>query len=318
MKKFLQIQTDRRAPDTWMYAIGVIIPTYNRVDALLTCLQHLERQTVKHFEVIVVDDGSTDATPQQMDQFQKTTFLNIQYVRQENAGPARARNLAISMMTSKICIMIGDDIFATPTFVETHLQLHQNRPDLKVAGLGLTCWSETGQEVTPFMRWLEASGNQFAYGYLLRGVAPTWKHFYTSNLSVKTELLQQYPFDESFPHAAMEDMELGYRIQDQFGLELIFLPSAVADHLHPTDFHRACRRMLTIGASARHMYQLWPASAPDPSGWLRRLVFEIFLSNRWLIRPLVYFSDILLKIWCPNPFMKIALRVHYLVGYSSN
>ena len=300
-----------------MHAIGVVIPTYNRADALLVCLQHLERQTITDFEVIVVDDGSTDSTPQQIEQFLRKTSLNLRYARQGNAGPARARNLAISMLTAPICLMIGDDIFASSNFVETHLKLHQQRPELQVAGLGLTRWSETGQKVTKFMRWLDASGNQFAYGDLLDGISPDWNHFYTSNLSAKTELLRQYPFDESFPHAAMEDMELGYRIRRQRGLELVFMPAAVAYHLHPTDFRRACRRMLTIGPAARHMHELWPASKPEPPGRLRQWVFGALLRHRWLIKSLVHLSDMLVRIWCPNPFMKLALKVYYLIGYSA-
>jgi glycosyltransferase involved in cell wall biosynthesis len=298
-------------------SIGVIIPTCNRADALILCLEHLERQTTDDFEVVVVDDGSIDSTLGRLQEFQRQTPLRLRYVRQANSGPARARNLAISMMRSPICLMIGDDIFVSPDFVETHLQLHLQQPELRIAGLGLTRWNETGQTVTKFMRWLDASGNQFAYGDLLSGTPPSWKHFYTSNLSVKTELLKRYPFDMTFPHAAMEDMELGYRIQTQHCLELVFIPTAVAYHLHPTDFRKACRRMLMVGPSARHLYELWPQAQPAAPGKLRQSIFDIFLRNRWLLKALVLFSDLLTRVWCPNPFMKIALKVHYLIGYSA-
>jgi len=297
-------------------SIGIVIPTYNRADALMVCLQHLERQTTDDFEVVVVNDGSNDSTSERLKTFQEQTSLRFRYVCQANGGPARARNLAISMLRAPICLMIGDDIFASPDFVATHLKLHRERSEIQVAGLGFTRWSEDGQLVTKFMRWLDSSGNQFAYGNLLKGAHPDWKHFYTSNLSVKTELLRQYPFDVTFPNAAMEDMELGYRIQTQHGLELVFIPTAVADHFHPTDFRQACRRMLTVGPSARHMYELWPQAQPAPIGKLKQSIFDIFLRNRWLLKPLVLLSDLLTRIWCPNPLMKIALKVHYLIGYS--
>jgi glycosyltransferase involved in cell wall biosynthesis len=305
------------APQMTRYAIGVVIPTYNRADMLITCLQHLEQQTAANFEVIVVDDGSTDSTSQKVEQFAQRTSLNLRYILQKNSGPACARNRAISMLNAPFCLMIGDDIFAMPDFVENHLKVHREHQEIHVAVLGWTRWSKTGQKVTKFMNWLDASGNQFAYRDLLEGVPPDWKHFYTSNLSVKTELLKRFPFDESFPNAAMEDMELAFRITRTLGLKLIFLPTAIAFHLHPTDFRRACRRMLTIGLSAKHMHDLWPESKPEPSGTLKSWIFGIVLRHRWFIKPLVNISDVLIRVWCPNPFMKIALKVHYLIGYSA-
>src|SRR5271163_4707032 len=93
-----------------------IIPTFNRMDALMTCLEHLERQTCSDFEVIVVDDGSTDSTARQMESYAARTPLRLRYRRQPNSGPARARNLAVSMTQAPLCLMIGDDIFVCPGF----------------------------------------------------------------------------------------------------------------------------------------------------------------------------------------------------------
>ena len=59
------------------------------------------------------------------------------------------------------------------------------------------------------MHWLEKSPMQFAYEDLRAGIAADWRHFYTSNLSVKTELLRKFTFNENFPYAAMEDNEVG-------------------------------------------------------------------------------------------------------------
>ena len=108
--------------------LGIVIPTHNRSAALLECLAHLENQTFHDFEVVVVDDGSTDDTRQQMEAYQARTPLCIRYVRQENGGPAKARNLGISMLQPPICLMLGDDIFASPTLVQRHFQAHQEDP----------------------------------------------------------------------------------------------------------------------------------------------------------------------------------------------
>ena len=144
-------------------ALGILIPTYNRCDALLECLKHLEQQTWKDFEVLIVDDGSVDATPERIAEYLKATSLSVRYVRQANSGPAKARNLGISMLNTPVCLMIGDDIFASPTLVEQHMAVHQKEPSTEVGALGWTQWSKSGQTITPFMRWVEDSPLQFDY-----------------------------------------------------------------------------------------------------------------------------------------------------------
>jgi glycosyltransferase involved in cell wall biosynthesis len=298
-------------------ALGIIIPTYNRPDALLKCMAHLECQTFKDFEVVVVDDGSTDSTPKQMEAYLLRTPIEIRYVAQKNSGPAKARNLGISMLQTPVCLILGDDIFASPTLVERHMKLHEEHPDIEVAGLGLTQWSTTGQEITPFMRWLGKSPMQFAYEDLRAGVPADWRHFYTSNLSVKTELLKKFPFNEDFPYAAMEDCELGYRIQTQIGLNLNFLPDAAADHLHPTTFLQACQRMVRVGYSTRLFHELWPEARPRSSNWLKIAIKRTFVGRPRLLKALVRGADLCTHVYCPNPLMRCALACQYEVGYQS-
>lgn len=301
------------------YPIGVIIPTFNRSRILLACLQHLEQQTWKDFEVIIVDDGSTDATPQLIAEYQRKSPLHIQYIWQQNAGQGSARNAAVSVLTAPVCLMIGDDILCTPDLVLAHLQLHNRRPDIKVAGLGFTRWSDSGQKVTRFMRWLDESGIQFAYNDLFNGVSPSWKHFYTSNLSMKTSLLRENLFDESFKCYGMEDMELAYRLEQQSRFELVFVPEALAYHLHPTTFRQACKRMVNVGLSTHHFHQLWPKSVESTrSSILRRVGRGAVLKRNWLFSVLTWTADRLTTFWCPNPLMKLVLSAHFARGYRSS
>lgn len=296
--------------------VGIVIPTYNRAQTLLTCLQHLERQTCKDFEVIVIDDGSTDDTPQLMEAYGKSTPLRFQYLRQKNAGPARGRNVAIAALQAPICILIGDDIFATPEYVAEHLKLHRERPEKHVAGVGLTRWSTEGQTVTPFMKWLDEGGMQFSYHRLLAGEEPTWEHFYTSNLSVKTSLLREEPFDERFLRAAMEDQELGYRLKKLYALELVFLPGALAYHLHPTSFLQACRRMKAVGAAAKQFYAIWPDAMPPIRRFsLKRTVRRLCVTVPGVLAVLTPIADLLTRVWCPNPLMEYTLRLHCAKAY---
>ncbi len=299
--------------------LGVVIPTYNRSDALSECLAHLENQTYKNFEVVVVNDGSTDSTPEQMKLYLRTTPLAVRYARQNNSGPAKARNLAVSMLQAPLCLMIGDDIFASPTLLERHVTLHREQPELDVAALGLTQWSESGQTITPFMRWLDESPFQFAYKDLLARVEPNWGHFYTSNLSVKTELLRKFPFKEIFPYAAMEDIELGYRIHQECGLRIRFLPEALGYHLHPTTFRQLCERWVRVGYSSRLFHELWPEQRVRPTRLRRALnpTIQAIARRPLLTKLLVGAADLSRRIVCPNRLMAAASLCKYEIGYAS-
>jgi len=289
-----------------------VIPTYNRLEALKLCLKHLEAQTWKDFEVILVDDGSTDGTAEWVERYLAATPLRLRYLRLQNSGPAKARNAAIAVARAPIAIMIGDDILCTPGFAAEHAGFHREHPEPNAAALGLTRWSETLQTVTPFMRWMDASGAQFAYGDLLRGVRPEWRHFYTSNLSVKTELLRAYPFDERFTKGwwMMEDMELGYRLQVRENLQLALLPEALAEHVHPTDFRKACRRAQGAGLSLRVFEGLWPELPRANHGWVHRALKDVLCRNAWLLGPLTWVTDRATRVWCPNPLIAFTLAFH--------
>jgi len=176
-------------------------------------------------------------------------------------------------------------------------------------------------------RWDGQSGagrarpSQFDYKSLLSGKKADWRHFYTSNLSVKTELLRRFPFDERFPYAAMEDCELGYRIEKTIGLEVRFVPDAVAFHLHPTTFLQACKRMVRVGQSTRILHEVWPELArPSLTPYKRATtaILKQIARNRPLTDGIVKLADEFTKIACPNPLMRAALRCNYLIGYAQH
>jgi glycosyltransferase involved in cell wall biosynthesis len=295
-------------------AISVVIPTYNRAKALISCLEHLERQTTNDFEVILVDDGSSDKTAEIVSEFLQRTSLNLRFVRQENSGPACARNHGISLARAPLTLMLGDDILGQPQLVESHVKLHQSHPQGQVAGLGLTLWDTEKQKVTRFMRYLESS--QFAYDGLCAGASPTWEHFYTSNLSLKTSVLRQNPFCERFPSAAMEDIELGYRLSRAGLLKMIFLPEAVASHVHPTNFSQACRRMKSIGWSTHLFHELWPETYFNPKGSspARRFLRGFIISSH-LLGPATRFCGLLSLFCTTETIFQPVLNTYFYLGY---
>lgn len=87
---------------------SVIIPTYNSAEFLTQAVQSILDQTYRNFEVIVVDDGSTDGT----ENFLRPFDGRIQYLYQENRGPSAARNAGITAAKGEyICFLDADDLW---------------------------------------------------------------------------------------------------------------------------------------------------------------------------------------------------------------
>ncbi|MFA5499796.1 MAG: glycosyltransferase [Candidatus Omnitrophota bacterium] len=90
--------------------LSVVIPTYNRKDLLKECLESLFNQTYpkEDYEIVVVDDGSTDGTEEALKGL-RAEHGNLRYFRQENKGPAAARNLGAFNSLGRLLIFINDD-----------------------------------------------------------------------------------------------------------------------------------------------------------------------------------------------------------------
>ncbi|MDP2625117.1 MAG: glycosyltransferase family 2 protein [Candidatus Peregrinibacteria bacterium] len=265
--------------------ISIIIPTYNRADILTMCLNALEKQKfpVKDFEVIVVNDGSKDETDEILTKFAKGK-LNLIPLRQGNAGQGAARNRALKKASGEVVILIGDDMIAPKTFLSEHWKSHTEHPDLKVAILGLIDW-HPDLEITPYMQWMvngssifgKFGGHQFAYEKLNRGDQPNFNFFYTSNLSLKREFLGENPFDLDFSKYGWEDIELGYRLQKEKGMKMVYNRKAVTQHYHPMDESGLAKRMEMIGRSAHIIDSKYPELKKVPPAW-KQLAFWL-LSN---------------------------------------
>ncbi len=282
--------------------ISVIIPTYNRVQALRECLTHLEAQTLNRsdFEVIVVNDGSGHETENFLSEFKAKTPLSFNFFVQPNSGAGVARNKGLSHAQGAVVLFLGDDIYAAPNLLEQHLSVHEKFPQKNQACLGFITW-DPRKPITPLMKFLEKGGalfgkwggGQFAYDLLEGKKTADWHFFYTSNISLKKSLLNEYRFDTDFKGYGWEDIDLGLRLTEKENLMLHYNSHAIAHHDHPQTLASFTRReynvgkALTLFQSKHPHHKLMPS--PAKKTVLRLLGMQPFLALWRLIWPTMYF-----------------------------
>jgi GT2 family glycosyltransferase len=203
---------------------SIVIPTFNRKQRLGRVLSALSVQTAapSSFEVVVVDDGSSDGTA---DWLQSQSFpFALRVVRQANAGPARARNTGIDAAERPLLLFIDDDVVPSPELVGEHLRCHEREQDVVVIGpLGTL-----PHYAQPWVAW-EQERIDRQYRDMENGVwEPTFRQFWTGNASVaRAHVRAVGGFDNDFLRG--EDVELGSRLHLR-GLKFRFNPAAKTLH----------------------------------------------------------------------------------------
>jgi GT2 family glycosyltransferase len=178
--------------------LSVVVPTYNRSEVLRVCLASLARQTLSsdQFEVLVVDDGSTDDTESVVGSFRGA--LPVRYLRQpQNRGRAAARNRGIREASGDVVVFVDSDVFPVPGFLAAHRSVHLASP--RAVGRG------------PLLLTSHLD-DPFGKPPLLPDPSPAFLD--TANASVRREhLLAAGGFDEEFRHYGWEDADLGLRLR---------------------------------------------------------------------------------------------------------
>jgi GT2 family glycosyltransferase len=207
----------------------VVIATRNRREALGRCLRGLRDQTHRAFRVVIVDDASdVDLRPVVEDP--RFADLDITLIRREQqAGPAAARNAGVEAATAEYIIFLDDDVLPDRHFVQVHLEAvsRPHPPDAPIVSMGPFV-QPADWEPTPWNLWEAKQAKKEADAMLRGDYEPTWRQFHTGNNCLPTAAFRAVGgFDETFKRA--EDDELAIRLRD-LGCVFVFEPSAIAWH----------------------------------------------------------------------------------------
>jgi GT2 family glycosyltransferase len=194
--------------------LSVVIPTYNQADLLKESLLSLVDQTLspQTYEIVVVDDGSTDHTATVLGEFGPP----VRVVRlPANRGRSAARNAGIRAAGAPLVALVDSDIIVRRDFLNTHLEAHRRHGD-GILSRGPVI--DVPDVATARDGQLPKLVNSPAY-------------LTTANVALaKDALLRAGLFDEHFPGYGWEDFDLGLRLK-RLGIKRVFCRQAVAFHV---------------------------------------------------------------------------------------
>ena len=205
--------------------ISVVIPTYNRGWILKEAVDSVLAQKYPAYEVIVVDDGSTDDTAAILAGYGN----RITILRQENRGVSAARNRGVRKAGGNLLAFLDSDDLWLPGKLETQANFFQAHPEALICQTEET-WVRNGRRVNPKNRHKKPSGDIFEPSLELCLVSP-------SAVMLRRELFEEMNgFDERLP--ACEDYDLWLRIGCRYPVHLIDTPLIIKRGGHDDQLSR--------------------------------------------------------------------------------
>lgn len=270
--------------------ISVVIPVYNCERTIGGCLDGIIAQDYPNFEVIVVDDGSTDQTAGIC-----RTYADIKMICVQNGGPSRARNIGATMATGEILVFTDGDCLAEPGWL-TELARGFAQPG--TAGVGGD--QKSPEDETLFGRRVQGILKQLGvvtYYTQIVSVMVETPHNPSCNAAYLQRVFEEVGgFDEGLWPG--EDVDLDIRIRRQ-GYTLIYNPAAVVRHYRPGTYGGFSRMMRRYGASAWQLFRRY--------GFFRFLQYEPFI----LLMGLLLLA--ILAVW--NPWSVLLVCIPWLIVY---
>ena len=188
--------------------VSVIIPSHNRGWILKEAIDSVLVQDYKHFELIVIDDGSTDNTRDILE----TYAGQIKIIIQKNKGVSAARNAGIASSTGSLLAFLDSDDLWLPKKLSHQVEFFISNPDALICQTE-EVWIRNGKRVNPKLKHKKISGDIFEPSLLLCLISP-------SAVMIKKILFNDVGlFDEEL--FACEDYDLWLRITYKYRVDLI-------------------------------------------------------------------------------------------------
>lgn len=199
--------------------ISVIIPSYNRAAILERAIRSVLDQQGPPFEIIVVDDGSTDETEKLVHQLFRAAGnmrpLPLKFISQENRGVSAARNTGITNAQGEWLAFLDSDDEWLPGKLEAQMRFFEENPDYQICQTE-EVWIRRGIRVNPMKKHMKKGGWIFELCLPLCVVSPSATMMHRSVFDVVGLFREDYP--------ACEDYELWLRVAARYPIGLITEP----------------------------------------------------------------------------------------------
>ncbi|NEQ50685.1 MAG: glycosyltransferase [Leptolyngbya sp. SIO3F4] len=269
---------------------SVVIPTYNRKPILEKCLRSMEQQIfcsntqVQDYEIVVVDDGSTDGT---VEWLKNKDFPHVKLYEQNHKGAAVARNLGVEKAVGDTIIFIDSDLVVLDDFLQHHADT-----------LTKSYASQGNDRVFTYGRVVNTCNFADPTSEPFKLTDYSQAFFATGNVAIaKHWLIKAGLFDVQFTQYGWEDLELGVRLK-HLGLNLIKCPEAVGYHWHPPFSLEDLPRLIDVEIQRARMGVVFYQKHPTldvrmmiQMTWLHRLLWGLLslggLLNEKTLKPLL-------------------------------
>ncbi len=260
-----------------MMKISIIIPTIGRstLRDVLYGIMNSKNFAKIDPEIIVVRDAVEGEFLSQLEmEFPKVSF----FCTPEKSYSGGARNLGLEKATGDIIAFLGDDTVPQSDWLERVFDFHRKNKKKEEVLLGKVSWTpELARD--SFHIWLENNA-QFSFKSIAKHGA-NWRHFYTSNISLKKELLGKERFSDAFIGWGFEDTEFGYRLWKK-GMKVLYDEKCEVLHDHAQEISKVWGQTQNAHKNAEVFERLHPEIHILPSAG-KRFILKILIILSHLI-----------------------------------
>jgi len=296
---------------------SIVIPARNAAATISLVLESLKKQNLTDFEVVLVDDASTDATS--VIAKKSSDNFNLRIIRNdENLGRAQARNLGVRESRGEITLLLDSDIEVAPDYVSTHLRFH----DQTARGVGVGALRYPPHLARKALaRYYGSRG-----GARLKPDQPLPGKCFASGLASFPRLLfnEVGGFDPRFRFYGGEDLELGLRFQ-KAGAQMRYLPDAIGYHQHLRPLKQVIAALEKYGESGIPLLlEAHPEFAAelflddliaDTDRASLKTLLRRMICSATLFQPLYGLANLLEDGWLPAPLLTYLHYRSYRKGF---
>jgi glycosyltransferase involved in cell wall biosynthesis len=300
--------------------LSIIIPVYNRPHELLELLNSLSQQSDQDFEVVIVEDGSTDSSKDVVENYRDQ--LDIQYFEKPNSGPGQSRNYGCDRAKGDYFIFLDSDCLVPESYIETvKLELKDNYVDAFGGP------DRAHESFDRFQKAISYSMTSFFTTGGIRGASEKIDKFYprSFNMGISREVYQQ---TRGFSKMRFgEDIDLSMRILSN-GFRTRLIKEAFVYHKRRSTFKQFYKQVYNSGIARINLTKRHPGTLKwvhfMPAILVLSGILVLVMSICWtpyvLILPFIYLSllfidgtikhiDIITGFYC------IATSIVQIMGY---